>query len=52
MDTGTQNNTADALSRGRIPSWLKRLGTEYSTDLNKLAFRMRNAEQSWDEILR
>ena len=49
---GEQNNTADALSRGRVPSWLKRVNAvERTFDLRKLACHVANADQSWDSIL-
>ena len=48
---GIQNNTADALSRGRVPLWLVRQVSRTHCDLDKLAFRVHDAECSWDSIL-
>ena len=49
---GHQNNTADSLSRGKVPTWLNRIGGVRRTcDLSKLAYRVVNADLSWDSIL-
>ena len=48
---GDKNKTADALSRGHIPEWLRRRGRKQSCDLASVAFSIANPELSWNSIL-
>ena len=45
------NCTADALSRGRTPRWLRERGTRVYCNLNQLAHDVLHADESWDDIL-
>ena len=43
------NISADLLSRGQTPFWLKRDGIRQFCDLEKLAYEALHVEESWEE---
>ena len=45
---GIQNNSADSLSRGRVPAWLKLKGKRLDVDINRLATLIKQPLQFWD----
>ena len=48
---GEKNRTADALSRERIPKWLKLRGIQARCDLEKIRYQLAHAELSWRAAL-
>ena len=48
---GDKNCTADSLSRGVVPPWLRDRGRQVHCDLQRLAYYVTHAEESWDSIL-
>ena len=47
---GAHNISADLLSRGDTPSWLKRDGIRQFCDLEKLAYDAQHIDESWENI--
>ena len=45
---GTQNNSADELSRGSIPTWLKSKGRQLDVNINHLTKLIRNPLPFWE----
>ena len=45
---GIQNNSADSLSRGSVPAWLKLKGKRLDVDINRLATLIKKPLQFWD----
>ena len=48
---GIANSSADSLSRGVIPNWLKRWGKKCDVNLNRVADLLVNPLPAWDEML-
>ena len=44
---GSHNTTADTLSRGGTPNWLRRIGVLTSCNLESLAVTWKQVEDSW-----
>ena len=47
---GAHNISADLLSRGATPSWLKRDGIRQFCNLEKLAYDAQHIDESWEYI--
>ena len=45
---GSQNNSADLLSRGRVPTWLKLRGTRLKLDVHSLTTLIKNPLAFWE----
>ena len=48
---GVPNTSADSLSRGKIPVWLKRFGKKCNLNLIKVADILRNPLPEWVKVL-
>ena len=49
---GIQNNSADCLSRGKIPKWLQTRGTRLWLNINSLAQLIEHPLRFWGKNLR
>ena len=48
---GSQNSSADLLSRGRVPTWLKLRGTRLRLDIHSLTTLIKNPLAFWEKCI-